>query len=231
MPSLRSTLLLAALATFAGAAPAAALPFFFDQAADGSHPDGYGFDPATPAIAAAAQTLVGPSAFSLTAGDPGLGPDLEVSTSLVEQPVIPADPTVTPIRARVQYTVRNTTGAALEDAYLVFALSVVDAWPAVQYDELGIDEVASPTDPWEQIVLLRIDYGSGHVHVFGAVHLPDLAVDAEHTFRIIHVVADSLGSSTVIPTPGLSLLQRVPEPPLALLVMLPVAILAARRRR
>ena len=140
----------------------------------------------------------------------------------------------TPIVATVLYTLTNTTGSVLDDEHLVFVSgNTLDAYPALTPDEFGIDVPG--------IVLVQTAACTGNPGgpcVFGAVTIPVLAPGAVFQFQIQHVLNDTLSGSTVIPTPGLALLQHtsgpaVPEPaPLALALsgLAGLAVLGRRAR-
>jgi hypothetical protein len=59
-----------------------------------------------------------------------------------------------------------------------------------------------------------------------------MAPGAVHQFTLTHLMADTLSGSTVVPSPGLALLQHtaVPEPGEALLCAIGLAGLAAAGR-
>jgi len=203
------------LAACALAPSAQALPLYFET------PGGWGFDAADvpgPVQAAPAGAAWRP------AGDPAFGVVLSVTTDLAG--VVgtePASPSFTdPLRARVTYTVTNTTGALLQDDFLVFTRAGVDAaspgdpdpFPTLEPAEFGLDSAG----------LLFL---SASPYVFGSVALPTLGVGATWQLELVHVVADGLGGR-VVPSPGLAFLDRalppaVPEPgptPLALLALM-----------
>lgn len=209
------------------AAPARAVPIYFQGNL------GVGFSATDPAVVAEGiDVVMDPSYDFLSAGAPSLSPVLEVTVALVGTPVVP--PTIdfsTPITATVKYTVTNTTGSVLDDEYLVFTYGGnLAAYPQLTPDEFGIDVPG--------IVLVQKTSCTGNATgpcVFGAVALPVLAPGAVHQFTITHLMADTLSGSTVIPSPGLALLEHtatppeVPEPGAAWLVL--AAFAAAWRVR
>jgi hypothetical protein len=213
---------IAILAALVSAGPARAVTLYFDGNL------GVGLDAADPDVVALGVDLVldGSYAF-LSAGSPSISPLLEVTTSLVGVPTVPATPSFAdPILATVQYTVTNTTGAPLAGDYLAFTYSgLLDAYPQLDPEEFGIDVPG--------IALLQTASCSGNPGgpcVFGAVALPALGPGGVFQFQITHVLADSLSGSTVIPTPSVALVQQVPEPAAALLVGSALLALALRRR-
>jgi len=206
------------------AAPARALPLYFDANL------GVGFDSTNPDVVGLGidRVLDGSDSFE-SAGDPSLFPLLEVTTSLVAQPTVPALPSFAdPILAEVLYTVTNTTGTVLDDELLVFTTgNTLAAYPELTPDEFGIDVPS--------IVLIQKASCVGNPGgpcVFGAVALPVMAPGAVFQFQIQHRMADTLSGSTVIPTPGLALLVHtaVPEPAAATLVLLGLGALLLRTR-
>lgn len=222
MRLVRSSLWIAALAALVAAGPARAVTLYF------AGNQGVGFDAADPDVVALGVDLVldGSYAF-LSAGSPSISPLLQVTTSLVGAPTVPALPSfANPILATVRYTVTNTTGAALAGDYLAFTYSgTLAAYPQLSPDEFGIDVPG--------IALLQTASCSGNPIgpcVFGAVALPAMAPGAVFQFQITHVMADTLSGSTVIPTPSLALVQQVPEPGAALLVTSVLLALSRRRR-
>jgi len=221
----RTALLWTACSLVVAAAPARALPLYFDANL------GVGFDPTNPDVVAHGVDLVldGSHHFE-AAGDPSLSPLLEVTTSLAAQPTVPASPSFTdPILADVVYTVTNSTGALLDDELLVFTTGdTLTAYPALTPEELGIDV------PGMVLIQKASCLGNpGGPCVFGAVALPVMAPGAVFQFQIQHRVADTLSGSTVIPTPGLALLVHtaVPEPATAGLVLLGLGALRFRAPR
>jgi hypothetical protein len=227
MRGITTKLLLAVLAGAFLAPAARAVPLYFEG------PAGYGFDPADPAVAALPIALVVDAGWGWeTAGAPSYSPVLQVTTSLIgligPEPMPPTF--ANPLRANVRYTVVNTTGRVLDAALLVFTRGAVDApspqspdpWPFIEPPEFGLDSAG-------------LSLVAASSYVFGAVFLPQLGLGAMYQFQLVHVVAAPLGG-TVIPSPGLALLDQrgeppvVPEPAAALLVLAACAGLGLRRR-
>jgi hypothetical protein len=219
--ALAAALWLAPVAIVAGAPAARALPLYFEG------PDGWGFDAAD--VVGTVHAIASDADWR-SAGDPSFGTELSVTASLVGvvgvEPVSPDF--AVPLRARVRYTVTNTTGARLEDEILAFTFAPVDPpsgggadpFPTLEPGEFGLESAG----------LLYLAFSR---YVFGAVGLPDLGPGESWQFERIHVVADDLGGR-VVPSPGLALLMRdaplsVPEPAPWVLVLLAAG--AARRAR
>jgi len=217
-------LLLAVLASAWLAPTARAVPLYFEG------PDGFGFDPSNPEVASLPIALVVDAGWGWeTAGAPSYAPVLQVTTSLLgllgPEPMPPTF--ANPLRANVRYTVVNTTGRVLDGALLVFTRGAVDAsspqlpdpWPFIEPPEFGLDSAG--------LVLVEAS-----AYVFGAVFLPQLGPGDVHLFELVHVVAAPLGG-TVIPSPGLALLDplAVPEPGTTILVLASLACGSLRARR
>jgi len=215
----RISLSFVALALFALSTPARAVPIYFEGNL------GVGFDPADPDVVAEGVDIVMDASYAFgSAGAPSLSPLLEVTVALLGVPTAPATiGFATPITAFVQYTVTNTTGAVLDDEHLAFTFGgTLAAYPQLTAEEFGLDVPG--------LVLVQQASCTGNPVgpcVFGAVALPVMAPGAVHQFSITHVMADTLSGSTVIPSPGLAMLQHtaVPEPGVTLLVL--VGIVAA----
>ncbi|MBW2316363.1 MAG: PEP-CTERM sorting domain-containing protein [Deltaproteobacteria bacterium] len=223
MSFLRSSLLLVALA-LGVSSPAKAIPLFFEGNL------GVGFDAADPDVVALGIDMVMDGSYTfVSAGAPALNPELEVTTSLLAQPFVPASPSFAdPILANVLYVVRNTTGAVLDDEHLVFTFGGnLNAYSELTPDEFGIDVPS--------VVLIQQASCTGNAVgpcVYGAVALPVMAPGAVVQFQIQHLMADTLSGSLVIPTPGLAMLEHtvVPEPAAAGLLLLGLGALLRHRR-
>jgi hypothetical protein len=227
MRGITTKLLLAVLAGTFLAPAARAIPLYFEG------PGGFGFDPADPAVAALPISLGVDAGWGWeTAGAPSYSPALQVTTSL--SGLIGAEPMpptfAHPLLADVRYTVVNTTGRLLDGAWLVFTRGAVDApsaqssdpWPFIEPPEFGLDSAG-------------LSLVAASSYVFGAVLLPQMSPGAVHQFQLVHVVAAPLGG-TVIPSPGLALLDQlggppaVPEPRSAVLFLAALVFAALRRR-
>lgn len=213
--------------------------YFLENDPPPDHQDELGFDPADVAGAGLAPTLFADLTNPrLLAGNemfPGL--DLSISQDL-DSPVVlqnPQDPTradatpgvadlpsfVDPFVAESVWTVRNTSGAPLEDVALAFVLPDFSSYPAVP---VGLDAGL--------LQILRFD--AGEVLHLGAVLLGDLGPGASTDVTVRYVVAGPLPTEDgrlVMPPLSTLGLAEVPEPGTALLLGLGVVALAGRRRR
>jgi hypothetical protein len=212
----RRSLLLAALPLLGLAAPAQAVPLYFGGNL------GVGFDPSDPAVVGEGIDVVMDGSYAFVTPP-------QVDVSLVGVPTVPGTiDFATPITATVQYTVTNDTGSVLDDEHLAFTYGGnLGAWPELTPDEFGLDVPG--------LVLVQQASCTGNPVgpcVFGAVALPVMAPGAVHQFTLTHLMADTLSGSTVVPSPGLALLQHtaVPEPGEALLCAIGLAGLAAAGR-
>jgi len=217
----RAAVLAALAATFLHAAPAAAIPIFFDG------PSGFGLSQssADSASGAGVPTIL-PTSFQT-----GSALGISVPDPVVLEYDQKVSPTFSdPSTAHSQWTV-NHTGAALAGVWVVF-LRPIDYTPPggtlVDYDpsEVGLD-LSGPE--WALVP----QNTSGTQYYYLARRLGDLGTSPVK-FDMYHLLADGIvqqASTLRLPRYQLSFLVDVPEPALFALLGAVVFGLSLRRRR
>jgi hypothetical protein len=181
--------------------------------------------------------VVGDSAFAISACGVGGGCALSIATSLItpvyQNPQRPADslnpqtPQGTPspalpFVADSSWTVQNTSGVAITDAWLLFTgVDFTGGYPVVG---MALDQLA--------YVIAQIGVGNSAGY-YGALHLGALAAGQTAPLKVRYIVTGDLkdvGGSLQMPPLGISGLV-VPEPGTAGLVGLGILAMARPRRR
>jgi hypothetical protein len=206
----RGAALLALTAAWLLAAPAGALPVYFDASS------GYGIS-STSANAAfdagftrLTPTQIQQASLYVTIGDPAV-----LSASLSSSPS-PSDPTTATSRWTVQ-----SKGRALNDAWLVFLRP--ETYTAAL---LGIDLQAG------QWGVVQISQGESQ-YFYPAVRLGNIGAGGSAQFLMNHLIGMALtqqGSNYVLPRYGVGILGTVPEPASLALFGVLLGGFALRRR-
>jgi hypothetical protein len=222
----------AAIALVGAAASASALsvrdtrPLWFDG------PGGYGLDPAAVAAAGLVAAFQADSEDSwLDAGDSRLGLPIAIDVDLGKVYKNPQARGGSPTRSRPfiadsSWTITNESGAALDDALLVFTLG----------DSSGRRRPKPVALDGNLIEILEYSH-DGVDYRFGAVRLGDLAEGDSATVTVRYIVGKSLArkqSRLLLPPLGVSAVTGwtpVPEPTTAAAVGLGLLVLGAVRRR